>query len=197
MGSRRFQPCSNGDQTRREDGRGQKPQLFTYKWLLGSEMTVSTSWRCRFASLANSTVVLQFYLPENSLLHLFKMHVPRPYFQRHWGTRYSAVPMMNTFKAPHVILIKVAPDRETTEPPLGPRFQFWQLPPRDSEDVLVSEQNCSKTCTGMEYLYNNVQSAQRSILGVLQSLSWLISPFLTNLKLEYRVRDADIKESIS
>lgn len=119
--------------------------LFTEKqWLLTNEMTVSTSWWCRFASPANSTVVLQFYLPDYFLMHVFKMHVPRPYFQKHWCTRYSGGPMMSMFKAPHVILTKVAPDRETTESPLGPRFQCWQLPPRDFEDVLVSEQTAAR-----------------------------------------------------
>lgn len=72
---------------------------------------------------------------------------------------------MSMFKAPHVILTKVAP--ETAESSLGPGFQFWQLPPRGSEDVLVSEQTEARLA--QECLHNNVQPAQRSMLGLLQS----------------------------
>ena len=59
--------------------RSQSVKLFTYKqWLPRGEMTVTTSWWCRFVSPANSTVVLQFYLPENFPIHVLKMHLGLP-----------------------------------------------------------------------------------------------------------------------
>ena len=159
-------------------------------------MTVSPSWWCRFASPASSTVVLQFHLPDYFLMHVLKMHVPRPYFQRHWCTRYSVAPMMSMFKAPHVILTKVAPERDWRIF-FGPRVPILTAATPWLWRCVSEWANWSKTCTGV--LAQQCTTCSKKYVRTIaeEGLPCLISPFLTNLKFEYRIRDADIKESVS
>lgn len=83
--------------------RNQSIKLITYKqWFIRSEMTVTTSWWYRIASPDDSSVVPKFYLPENLLMHMFKINILESYFQRCWSSRYGVMFMGKHFKNHHM-----------------------------------------------------------------------------------------------